>query len=61
MNAWQEAGLELASVPQISVGKLKELIETRPDLQLVDVRRPAEFQSGHAPRSISAQLATLRE
>src|SRR5439155_15587066 len=61
MNAWQEAGLELAIVPQISVTELRGLIETRPDLQLVDVRRPAEYQSGHAPRAISAQLATLRE
>ena len=61
MNAWQEAGLELALVPQISVNELRELIETRPNLQVIDVRRPAEYQSGHAPRAVSAQLATLRE
>src|SRR5438067_7869280 len=61
MNAWREAGLELAIVPQISVTELRGMIETRSNLQLVDVRRPAEYQSGHAPRAISAQLATLRE
>ncbi len=61
MNAWQEAGLELASVQQITVAELKELIDTRPDLQLIDVRRPGEHDSGHAPHAISAPLAALRE
>ncbi|HVS82838.1 MAG TPA: rhodanese-like domain-containing protein [Pyrinomonadaceae bacterium] len=61
MNAWQEAGLELALVPQISVAELKELIETQPNLQLIDVRRPAEYESGHAPHAVSAPLAKLRE
>jgi len=38
---------------------LKELIEKQPDLQLIDVRRPAEYDSGHAPRATSAPLAKL--
>jgi len=61
VGAWAKAGFEVAAVPQISVGELKELIETRADLQVVDVRRQAEFQSGHAPRAITAPLAKLRE
>jgi hydroxyacylglutathione hydrolase len=61
IKAWQEAGLELASVQQITVAELKELIDTRSDLQLIDVRRPGERDSGHAPHAISAPLATLRE
>ena len=61
MNAWQQAGLELALVPQIGVAELKELIETQPNLQLIDVRRPAEYESGHAPHAVSAPLAKLRE
>jgi glyoxylase-like metal-dependent hydrolase (beta-lactamase superfamily II)/rhodanese-related sulfurtransferase len=60
MKGWEEASLELDIVPQISVGELKELIDTRPDLQLIDVRRPAEYESGHAPRATSAPLANLR-
>lgn len=59
IEGWEEAGLELDVVPQISVAKLKELIDTRPDLQIVDVRRPAEYQSGHAPRAVTAPLANL--
>ena len=60
MSAWKDAGQEVAVVPQISVAELKELIEKRPDLQIVDVRRPAEYESGHAPRAITAPLANLR-
>jgi hydroxyacylglutathione hydrolase len=61
MNAWKQAGLELATVQQITVAELKELVESRPDLQLIDVRRMAEFESGHAPRAISSPLAKLRD
>jgi hydroxyacylglutathione hydrolase len=61
METWHEAGQEVAVVPQIRVSELKELIETRPDLQIVDVRRAAEYESGHAPRAASAPLAKLRE
>jgi glyoxylase-like metal-dependent hydrolase (beta-lactamase superfamily II)/rhodanese-related sulfurtransferase len=59
IKAWENAGLEVDIVPQISVAELKELIETRPDLQLIDVRHPAEYHSGHAPRAASAPLAKL--
>jgi len=61
VDAWRGAGLELATVPQISVAQLKELIETRPELQVIDVRRPPEYESGHAPRAIAAPLGNLRQ
>jgi hydroxyacylglutathione hydrolase len=59
IKAWEKVGLELDIVRQISVAELKELIETQPDLQVIDVRRPAEYDSGHAPRATSAPLAQL--
>jgi len=59
IKAWENAGLELDIVLQISVAELKELIETQPDLQLNDESRPAEYESGHAPRATSAPLAKL--
>jgi len=61
MNAWRAAGLEVAVVRQISVAELKALLEKESNLQIVDVRRPAEYQSGHAPRAATAPLAELRE
>jgi hydroxyacylglutathione hydrolase len=56
MRAWAEAGHESETVPQISVGELKEMLASRPDLQVLDVRRPAEYAAGHAPRAASAPL-----
>jgi glyoxylase-like metal-dependent hydrolase (beta-lactamase superfamily II)/rhodanese-related sulfurtransferase len=59
--AWAKVGFEVSAVPQITVSELKELIDTHTDLQVVDVRRPAEYQSGHAPRALTAPLAKLGE
>ena len=32
------------------------MLDERPDLQVLDVRRPAEYTAGHAPRAASAPL-----
>lgn len=61
IDAWKLAGFEVATVPQISVAELKELIASRPDLQVVDVRRPGEYESGHAPRAATAPLSNLND
>lgn len=61
IEGWRAAGFELAEVPQISVDELKDLIANQKDLQVIDVRRPAEYESGHAPRAITAPLAKFRE
>ena len=61
MNAWKEAGFDVAVVPQISVADLRRLIDARADLQVLDVRRPGEYESGHVPRAVTSPLAKLRE
>jgi hydroxyacylglutathione hydrolase len=61
MEAWKEAGFEMAIIPQISVADLKHLIESRSDLQVLDVRRPAEYESGHVPHAVTSPLSKLRE
>jgi len=59
--AWHEAGLELASVPQITVNDLHELISMPTPLQIIDVRRPPEYESGHVPQALTAPLLSLRQ
>ncbi|HYU99663.1 MAG TPA: rhodanese-like domain-containing protein, partial [Pyrinomonadaceae bacterium] len=59
--AWNKAGLELASVPQITVDELSELISNPASLQIVDVRRPPEYASGHVPHAIHASLSDLQK
>ncbi|MEP6568742.1 MAG: rhodanese-like domain-containing protein, partial [Acidobacteriota bacterium] len=59
--AWNDAGLELAAVPQITVAELNKLILNAAPLQIVDVRRPPEYQSGHVPHAISAPLLSFQK
>ncbi|HEX8337421.1 MAG TPA: rhodanese-like domain-containing protein, partial [Pyrinomonadaceae bacterium] len=62
MGAWGEAGFEVSSVEQVSVAELRRMLEEREDLQVLDVRRAAEFNAGHAPRALNAPLSPrLRE
>jgi len=59
--AWNKAGLELAGLSQITVGELNELIANPAPLQIVDVRRPPEYASGHVPHAIPASLSDLQK
>ena len=59
MSSWREAGLQSASVPQISVHALQQMLEENPELQVVDVRRDAEYRGGRAPRAVNVPLHEL--
>jgi hydroxyacylglutathione hydrolase len=59
MEAWQQAGFETATIEQLTIHDLKRWLEEKRGFQLIDVRRPAEYDGGHAPMAISAQLAGL--
>jgi glyoxylase-like metal-dependent hydrolase (beta-lactamase superfamily II)/rhodanese-related sulfurtransferase len=61
MYAWDKAGFESESIKQIPVDELRARLEEKSDLQLIDVRRPGEYKSGHAPGARSAQLADLEK
>lgn len=61
IDGWRAAGFAAAEIPQITVGELKNLIETQKALQVIDVRRPAEYESGHAPHAVAAPLAKFRD
>ncbi|HZI19459.1 MAG TPA: MBL fold metallo-hydrolase [Pyrinomonadaceae bacterium] len=57
VEAWLASGREAARLPQISVAELRRLLTERPDVQVLDVRRPAEYAAGHAPRAGSVPLS----
>lgn len=61
IEQWRKVGFEVAEVPQITVDELKDLLGRETKLQVIDVRRPAEYENGHAPRAIAAPLAKFRE
>ena len=58
VTSWRQAGLPVDTLPQVSVAELNERFE-KSDLQIVDVRRPAEYGSGHVPHAQNAPLASL--
>jgi len=51
--------LDVATVSQINVTELKAMVDNERGLQVVDVRRPPEYESGHVPTAITAPLANL--
>ena len=61
MYAWNQAGLKTAAMPQIPVDELRYRIEENRRLQIIDVRLPGEYASGHVPGAISVPLAHLEK
>jgi hydroxyacylglutathione hydrolase len=60
IEGWRQAGFELKTIPQVTVDDLNDQI-TNPELQILDVRRGAEYESGHVPRALHAPLSKLEQ
>lgn len=58
VERWRAAGLPVDKIEQVTVAQLKEQMASS-DLQIVDVRRPAEYGNGHVPTAFNAPLASL--
>lgn len=61
IRAWDEAGLDTEATPQMPVDELRDRIAEGADLQVVDVRRPGEFEGGHVPGAVNVTLAHLEQ
>lgn len=61
MYAWDTASEAVATVAQMPIDELRHQLTDNPRLQLIDVRRPAEFTSGHIAKAVSSPLAHLEE
>jgi len=58
--AWERAGLRLSQVPQISVlGLYQQLCDQPDEIQVVDVRQPAEWEAGHVEQAALKPLNRL--
>jgi glyoxylase-like metal-dependent hydrolase (beta-lactamase superfamily II)/rhodanese-related sulfurtransferase len=56
---WDRAGLATGKLPQMPVDELHSQLQEKRPLQVVDVRRPAEYQSGHVRGAINVPLDRL--
>lgn len=59
--AWEKSGLPLVQVKQITVQELKDLLSKQEDLQVVDVRRPGEYEAAHVPTAVNIPLSELEK
>lgn len=60
MEEWENAGLPLTALPQMSVHDLNKALPPR-DLQVLDVRTPNEWQDGHVPGATYIFLPELEK
>ncbi|MBI2213372.1 MAG: MBL fold metallo-hydrolase, partial [Acidobacteria bacterium] len=61
LAAWEREGLAIESLPQLDVNGLRAQLSESPDLQVVDVRRPGEYASGHVPGALAISLQEITE
>ena len=59
MRAWRMAGRELESLPQWSVRQLRERLDRKDDLVVLDVRQPQEWATGHIESAVHITGAEL--
>lgn len=61
IQSWVEAGLSLDSLPQLSVEEVSEELSTQNTMEVIDVRRPQEFATGHVPHARNIPLSELEK
>ena len=59
VESWLHAGFPVAKITQVTVHELNDRLQ-RDVSQIIDVRRPAEYASGHVPKALGAPLSTLQ-
>jgi len=58
--AWEKSGRRLGEIPQISVVQLAEQLRARPgEIQVVDARKPGEWDAGHIEQAVLKPLSEL--
>jgi len=60
-SAWEGARLPSVHIARLTTRELGERLQHRPTVTVVDVRTPAEFQSGHIEGSINLPVGHLVE
>jgi len=60
IEAWCQAGFELRTIRQVTVDELNDQM-TKAELQIIDVRRRPEYESGHVPLALHAPLSKLEQ
>lgn len=59
IDSWRHAGLPLTKITQVTVQELNDRIQ-KDVSQIIDVRRPTEYEGGHVPKAFPAPLSNLQ-
>jgi hydroxyacylglutathione hydrolase len=57
--AWTRAGLPIATLEQVSAQELRDAVERGDGMQLIDVRTPREYASGHVAGAINIPVGEI--
>jgi rhodanese-related sulfurtransferase len=57
--AWTRAGLPIATLEQVSAEELRDAVERGDGMQLIDVRTPREYASGHVAGAINIPVGEI--
>lgn len=59
MYGWDLAGFRTAAIAQMPAEELRHRLQEKDPLQIVDVRRPGEYEAGHVPGAVNVTLSHL--
>ena len=59
LDAWARAGLPVSAIEQVSAAELRDAVERRQPLQLIDVRSPKEYAAGHVDGAINVPVGEI--
>jgi glyoxylase-like metal-dependent hydrolase (beta-lactamase superfamily II)/rhodanese-related sulfurtransferase len=60
VESWSSEGLTVEGIKQLPVSELNERIALA-ELQIIDVRKPGEYNNGHVPRALNAPLSGIEK
>ncbi|CAM4165983.1 Glyoxylase, beta-lactamase superfamily II [Pedobacter westerhofensis] len=61
ITAWKEAGKELDTIASVSVKDFETALSAHPDLSVMDVRKPGEYETGHLETAASRPLDYIND
>jgi rhodanese-related sulfurtransferase len=59
MYSWDQAGMKITTIAQMPADELRMRLQEKDSLQVLDVRRPGEYNNGHVPTAINLTLSHL--
>jgi len=60
-SAWQQAGKETDTITSISADEFVSRQKNTPDMPVVDVRKPTEFDADHVTKAVNMPLDSLND